>query len=374
MGVKDGGKIWNILTKNEKKYKSHQQKIKNVINQNIHSKSSQKPISFTRKIIPLTTDDALNVIDRNIIIQRHSIFQKETHNAYNQHQLKNIYELLFKNEKDYHIQRKNVKTTGISSDSTPQPFMSYTNNINKTETSEYILQDLNSKANYSNNYCNMSYHKPKLIIPKNNLHKNNSRNHNIRQTFYSLLHTNMFSPHKDQSNDVIEFVDMDNELKQHNDNYLKSKIFLKLKKKYPFYKRNDIQNLNKPNNRSNVINTFTQYKRKNKSNSPRYNVVLNTYNSMQNITNKEQFIRHQQYIDELKQHFSNCPSKRYINFKNKTRRSCYNENESRSSRNIFDDVSNIKLNKVSQKTTVPKLKKILMRNVKINIDSNNSSK
>lgn len=307
MCPKEKGKVWKIISENEKN------QLHSITHQP-QSKSSYKTKNFVRKIIPLSVDDPAKVIDRNIIIQRHDVFQKETQNAYNPTQLRHIYELLFKNQKNYHIQRKHIITTDNSPSVSPK---SHQINNNNTSSPEMLFPDVSPKVQNEKNNCTTFYDiKSQKYILKDNY------NDSIKNTFYPGMFKKVHSPFKALSSDEITFTETDGELKKNNETYLRDKMMLKLQKKFPFYKiKSNNQQL-----RLTQINCYNNNPFKSKSPMNTTNVynlrlnkhLLDTYDSTKNVPKHEKFMLYQQYASEIRQHYSNCPNKAYVNFKNKT--------------------------------------------------------
>ena len=345
MGIKENGKVWTVISGNTK----HKRYYDNYEHTNYRSPSSNKSIKYNRKIIPLVVDDALNIIDRNIIIQRHNVFQKETNNEYNHNQLTERFELLFKNDKDY-IQRKNITLT----DSLIQLHKPFINNNNKSDIKNHL-----PNVNNDNNYCNTSYHKKCK-------HKSFLKTYNIdKVNKIKDVNSGMCFSYRGSSIDDIELAVVDNDLKQSNEHYLKSKLLCKLKKKFPFYKRNN-ESSTIQLDRSNNYNLFKQQIRKNKTNSNCIKLMvndnINSGNSIHNVSKHEMYMKHKKYSDEVYQYFrdGSC-GKGFIAFKNRINRIYYNKinNSNQSSQQNINVIHNSKLNLFK-----PKIKHIFIRNTK----------
>ena len=355
MGIKEDGKVWKVINGNTKYKRYNSNSNNNNNNRKSCSPSSNKTIKYTRKIIPLVVDDALNVIDRNIIIQRHNVFQKETKNEYDHNKLNEHFELLFKNDKDY-IQRKNTTLT----DSAIQIRKHYINNNNNTNNKLNIKHHL-PNVNNDNNYCNTSYH-------KQSKYKSFLKTYNIDKV--NKVKDIMCCSYRGSSIDNVELALIDNDIQQSNEHYLKSRLLCKLKKKFPFYKRNN-ETSTVQLDRSNNYNLYKQHIRKTKTNSNCIKLMvndnINSNYSMNNVSRNEMYMRHKKYSDEVYQYFrdGSC-GKRFNAFKNRIKRIYYNNmdnnnnNSSSSNQSSLQNINVVHRNKLN--LFKPKIKHIFIRN------------
>lgn len=344
MGLKEGGKVWKIIKENEKKYKT------NYSYKYPNSQISRNTINFTRRIIPLDVEDTSNIINRNLIIQRHTVFRKESNNEYNDKQLQNIFELLFKNKKGYHIQRRNFSTTHSSD----MPFY----NNNQTTVTNYI------------NKCNTSYNKKsKQVLIKNyKTDQITDSCNNFNEGFNTFMKSKICYSDRGLSKDVVQLLDTDNEIFWSNEHYLKNKMLGKLQRKFPFYKRSKGLSVIKLD----MLNNYKLYKEgsiteKNSLNSTK----MSLNNSGKKVAKYEMYRRHKEYFEELRNHFRKSNCKRFLAFKSKLKRSCGNVNNSfQLTKQNVTGSNNIQQNLTLPQPLVPRIKHLFIRNKNKGMKSN----
>ena len=89
------------------KYKSKDKEIK--VGQAFKSQLSLKEIlNKPFKIYPLFVDETNRVIDRDLIIHSHKTFNNEVNNNYTKGYMNTLYNLLFKNDKKYYLEREQL--------------------------------------------------------------------------------------------------------------------------------------------------------------------------------------------------------------------------------------------------------------------------
>ena len=89
------------------KYKSKDKEIK--VGQAFKSQLSLKEIlNKPFKIYPLFVDETNRVIDRDLIIHSHNTFNNEVNNNYTKGYMNTLYNLLFKNDKKYYLEREQL--------------------------------------------------------------------------------------------------------------------------------------------------------------------------------------------------------------------------------------------------------------------------
>ena len=89
------------------KYKSKDKEIK--VGQAFKSQLSLKEIlKKPFKIYPLFVDETNRVIDRDLIIHSHNTFNNEVNNNYTKGYMNTLYNLLFRNDKKYYLEREQL--------------------------------------------------------------------------------------------------------------------------------------------------------------------------------------------------------------------------------------------------------------------------
>jgi hypothetical protein len=89
------------------KYKSKDKEIK--VGQAFKSQLSLKAIlKKPFKIYPLFVDETNRVIDRDLIIHSHNTFNNEVNNNYTKGYMNTLYNLLFRNNKKYYLEREQL--------------------------------------------------------------------------------------------------------------------------------------------------------------------------------------------------------------------------------------------------------------------------
>ena len=89
------------------KYKSKDKEIK--VGQAFKSQLSLKEIlKKPFKIYPLFVDETNRVIDRDLIIHSHNTFNNEVNNNYTKGYMNTLYNLLFRNNKKYYLEREQL--------------------------------------------------------------------------------------------------------------------------------------------------------------------------------------------------------------------------------------------------------------------------
>ena len=89
------------------KYKSKDKEIK--VGKAFKSQLSLKEIlKKPFKIYPLFVDETNRVIDRDLIIHSHNTFNNEVNNNYTKGYMNTLYNLLFKNDKKYYLEREQL--------------------------------------------------------------------------------------------------------------------------------------------------------------------------------------------------------------------------------------------------------------------------
>ena len=190
------------------KYKSKDKEIK--VGQAFKSQLSLKEIlKKPFKIYPLFVDETNRVIDRDLIIHSHNTFNNEVNNNYTKGYMNTLYNLLFRNNKKYYLEREQL---------TLSPNKKINKKIKK-----------NSK-NLSDN-----------IIPSLNLNTQRKKTHSLdKKILLKIYNEKLKSRNKKQFDNYEKEIKL---LKNDNSRIIKTLCFTDRKEKY--YKANLKLNIDK---------------------------------------------------------------------------------------------------------------------------------